>query len=274
MSGTKRLKNLKGDPNNMAIEQKETFERIRRSNEDRKDIEDAVALLKNIVTSMRAQAASVGIVPRVQIADSGQEIDVAMLSQALRQKQRRVEVCQATTTFLENMGSAPSMTNGEYGVPPIPMMTPATIKPYLREPILEDEIPCVAGINCYVKQIDNWPEDKSLRAITPGGYCALCHDFLVYKIVLDQTAKDPRWRLVPDPNEENLVCAWGSPASINSLQYKFGPGGFKRDLRLIDVDVAPVKGAIGCPIVPSKGHYCPFVKDGHWYLDDTVRHFA
>lgn len=258
----------------MAPEQLETAERVHRTNDQRVMVERGVDIMRSIVLSMRAEASAVGIMPRTQLADSGEPVDVSTLIEAFREEQRRVEVCQAMTTFLEGMGSAPLIENGEYVVPDIPLMTPETIKPFLREPILENESACVANTQCYVNKVANWPEGTKLRAMTPGGYCALCHDFLVYKMVVDQTSKHARWRLVPDPNKEELTYAWGSPASINAVQYSFGPGGFKRDLRLIDVDVAPIPGIIGCAIIPSIGHYSPYTYDEHWYLDDTERHFA
>ena len=105
------------------------------------------------------------------------------------------------------------------------------------------------------------------------GLCCLCHDNLVYKVSLEQTSKDPRRRLLPDPNEEELTYLWSTPTTVNAVSYDFGPGGYKQSLRVYDPDLKPFAGIIGMCIVPSLGYFQPIEVDGIWTIDDSARHF-
>jgi len=274
MHAAKKSKGLRGGPSNITTAERETLNRIsHRTSEEKRIIEDGAALMRSIVTSMKAQAASVGIDFTTRIADPEEIINEEQLRLHMAEAERWVDASKAVTTFIEVMGSAPTLEHGEYSIPAIPMMDPATMKPYLREKVLEGERSCVSGSNCYVHQVIGWPLEKELVALTEKGMCALCHDNFIYKVYLDQTSKDPRRRLVPDPNEGQLTYFWGTSGSINSVQYKFGPGGYKLSLRLCDSDLKPPTGVIGLPIVPSLGHFAPVEVDGIWTLDDTARHF-
>jgi hypothetical protein len=181
-------------------------------------------------------------------------------------------------SFLTSMGSNATKRKGKYKIS-VPMFGPDEVKPFLREPIAEDERPCVGGCECYVHQIPGWPADRSLRALVlegdmrHTGYCIICQFFLVYKFILDQMGKDPRRQFKPDPMGKGATQTQGYPVVVNDIQIKFGPGGYKPSMRMTDMDLKPIHGVIGPVMAPSLGYWDPYERDGVWWLSDDECHF-
>ena len=271
---SKRTRGLRGGPEHITTEERKTLERLRhRTSEQKRIVEDGADFQRALTESMRCQAATVGIDFTSRIAEVDEVPNAEDLHRFMVEQEAWIDATKAMVTYLEVIGGAPSLAHGEYNLPKIPQMTPETMRQFMREKLLEGERSCVAKSNCYVHELKGWPEDRELVAMTEKGLCALCHDNLVYKVCLDQTSKDARNRMQPDPNENQLTYFWGSSGSVNSVQYLFGPGGYKYDLVLLDKDLKPPTGTIGTVIVPSRGHFVPALVDNIWVLDDTTRHF-
>lgn len=276
----KKRKTLLGDPSEMDKEQVDTTRRL--TGQKREWTEDALAIMRSIVQSKMAAAEAVGVeLEKITVTDVDQtgDEDPAEILSRVAHARRRLQVSQVMTIFLTSIGSSASTRKGKCKTS-VPVMGPADIRPFLREPLGKVERPCCAGSECYALAIRDWPADKLPRALVlPGetrqtGYCVICHDFLVSKFVLDQTKKDPRWRFTSDPCGTGATHAAGHPVTINEIQYLFGPGGFKPCLRMTEMDLKPIHGVVGSVIVPSLGHYHAYEEDGVWRLDDSERHFT
>lgn len=282
MSGRKKRKNLAGLPSEISPEDRDVVTRL--TAEHKGAVHECLEIMQRIVASKRAAAEAMNIeLDSVHAVDapSGVEDDDAKVAEMLTHiayTNRRMEVAEVMASFLTSVGSNASTRKGKYKVS-TPLMTPADVHPFLREPLAEGETPCIAGNLCYTHKIPGWPVGRKLRSLVlPGetrftGYCIVCHDFLVYKFIIKQDQESPHRRFVDDPAGAGATQVQGYPAVVNDVQYLFGPGGYKPSIRMTQMDLKPIHGVVGQVKAPSLGHYAPYEEDGIWRLSDEACHF-
>jgi hypothetical protein len=278
MPSRKKQKNMAGKPTDTTSDERAAITRL--TSQDKKHVEDALDIMRHVVVSGMAAANAMDMeMNRLQVTDAERpDEEVADLLYRAAKANARLEVSQVMSKFLTSAGSNASLRKGKYKVS-VPMFGPEDVAPFLREPVAEDEYPCVGGSECYVHKIRGWPSDRSLRSLVLDGemrhtgYCILCQFFLVCQIVLDQIGKDPRRQFEPDPANLGITHTQGYATVINDIQIRFGVGGYKPSMRFTEMDLKPICGVVGSIMAPQLGHFSPYEKDGIWWLSDEDCHF-